>query len=139
NCSRKSKAMQKLDKNDEISRMSSTNDINIDLCVPQNIILQIHDPKSDEYAAGQLKEVLSYTNLGIALQKYWFYSPKCAQLASDIFNVPVIVLTAESYSFISLNQEPGFCKRPIILQWHDSHIKLIEHKNWYTQPLSLNP
>ncbi|CAG8450579.1 17087_t:CDS:1 [Dentiscutata erythropus] len=98
--------MQKLDKIDEISRLSNTNDTNIDIYIPQNIILQIHDPKSDsncrfrslaiaifgdeecwqkiktkmifylneqhdlykklEYDVSRLKEVLSYTDLGIA-------------------------------------------------------------------------
>ncbi|CAG8806324.1 19924_t:CDS:2, partial [Dentiscutata erythropus] len=113
-CSKKTKAMQKLNKNDEISHMSSTNNTNIDLHVPQNVILLIHDPKSDGNCGfrslaiaifGDEEQVLSYTDLGIVLQKYWFYSPECTQLASNTFNVPVIVLAAKSYSFMPLNQE----------------------------------
>ncbi|CAG8784903.1 5649_t:CDS:2, partial [Gigaspora margarita] len=71
------------------------------------------------YDVNRLDEVLSYMESGNALQKYWFYSPECAQLASDTFNVPVIVLAAENYSFMPLNQEPDFCKKPIILKWFE--------------------
>ncbi|CAG8450623.1 17090_t:CDS:2 [Dentiscutata erythropus] len=108
-CSKKTKVMQKLDKNDVISHMSSTNDTNIDLCVPQK---QFHYPKNDgNYGFralamaifGDEEQVLSYTDLGIASQKYWFYSPECVQLTSDTFDAPVIVLAAESYSFMLLN------------------------------------
>ncbi|CAG8645356.1 4083_t:CDS:2, partial [Dentiscutata heterogama] len=132
--------MQKLDKNNKISYLPDTNDTNVDLCV--------YDPKSDtifgdeecwqkiktdmkfylneqndlyskklEYDVSQLDKVLSYTSEN-ASKKYWFYSSECAQLASDIFNAPVIVLAAESYFFMPFNQESGFCKIPIILQWH---------------------
>ncbi|CAG8812594.1 41021_t:CDS:2 [Gigaspora margarita] len=118
-CSKKTKFMQELDQNNKISHLPSTNDTKVDLCDPQNATLQIHDPKDDGYDVNRLDEVFSYMESGNALQKYWFYSPECAQLASDSFNVPVIVLAAENYSFMPLNQEPDFCKKPIILKWHD--------------------
>ncbi|CAG8638597.1 34535_t:CDS:2 [Gigaspora margarita] len=57
------------------------------------------------YNVSRLDEV---SRSGIASQKYWFYSPECAQLVSETSNVPVIVLAAENYSFIPLNQEPDF-------------------------------
>ncbi|CAG8843408.1 734_t:CDS:2, partial [Gigaspora margarita] len=84
-CSKKNKFMQELDQDNKISHLPSTNDKNVDLC----------DPKDDGYDVSRLNEVLSYMKSGIASQKYWFYSPECAQLASDTFNVPNIVLAAE--------------------------------------------
>ncbi|CAG8837895.1 39115_t:CDS:2 [Gigaspora margarita] len=150
-CSKKTKFMQELDQNNKISHLPSTNDTNVDLCDPQNVTLQIHDPKDDGncgfrslaiaifrneecwrkikakmkshfdeqndlykklgYDVNRLDEVLSYMESGNALHKYWFYSPECAQLASDTFSVPVIVLAAENYSFMPLNHEPDFCKK----------------------------
>ncbi|CAG8518285.1 19090_t:CDS:2 [Cetraspora pellucida] len=44
---------------------------------------------------------------------------ECAQLASDTFNVPVIVFgtgPAISLLFLSYNQKPSHCRKPIILQ-----------------------
>ncbi|CAG8837892.1 36009_t:CDS:2, partial [Gigaspora margarita] len=48
------------------------------LQVPQEMILKVHDPVEPE-----------------CLQNYWFYTPECAQLASDTFNVPVVIFGAD--------------------------------------------
>ncbi|CAG8698244.1 12055_t:CDS:1, partial [Cetraspora pellucida] len=42
------------------------------------------------YNMNHLIAVLSYLSQTCQME-LWFYSPECAQLASDIFNVPVIV------------------------------------------------
>ncbi|CAG8779122.1 16716_t:CDS:1, partial [Cetraspora pellucida] len=42
------------------------------------------------YNINQLIVVLSYIE-PVCLQEFWFYSPECAQLASNTFNMPVVV------------------------------------------------
>ncbi|CAG8835121.1 1052_t:CDS:2, partial [Gigaspora margarita] len=135
---KKTKAMQKLDKNNKILCLSN---INIDPYVPQDAILQIHNPIG--YDVNRLTTILSYIMPGRSSQEYWFYSPECAQLASDTFNMLVIVFemnTAASIFFLLFKQKPGLHKRLIILQWHGSnHIVLVKLKpNRSVQTLSLN-
>ncbi|CAG8615643.1 11637_t:CDS:2 [Gigaspora rosea] len=120
---KKTKAMQKLDKNDKIL---------------------IHMFPKMRYYRFIIQLVMVTVDFGGSSQEYWFYSPECAQLASDTFNVPVIVFgmnTAASIFFLPFKQKPGLRKRPIILQWHGSnHIVLVKLKpNRSVQTLSLNP
>ncbi|CAG8719827.1 3953_t:CDS:1, partial [Cetraspora pellucida] len=71
-----------------------------------------------EYNMNYLMTVLSYLSQ-TCLIKFWFYFPECAQLASDTFNMPVIVFgtgPATTLLFLPYNQKPGRRSKPIILQ-----------------------
>ncbi|CAG8711571.1 19949_t:CDS:2, partial [Gigaspora rosea] len=78
-----------------------------------------------------LIDVLSYTEPEYP-QDYWFYMPECAQLASDAFNVLVVIFGANpiaSLFFLLFNQKPGRRKKPIILYWRgNKHIILVQIK-----------
>ncbi|CAG8731209.1 45823_t:CDS:1 [Gigaspora margarita] len=70
------------------------------------------------YNINQLTAVLTCMISGCS-QKYWFYVPECAQLASDTFNIPIIVFGVDpnaSCFFLPFDKKPGLRKRPIILQ-----------------------
>ncbi|CAG8504376.1 26148_t:CDS:2, partial [Gigaspora margarita] len=140
---KKTKAMQKLDKNNKILCLSNTN---IDSYVPQDAILQIHNPIDDGNCGFWSLDIAIFKNKELwgSLQEYWFYSPEYAQLALDTFNAPVIVFgmnTTASIFFLLFKQKPGLHKRPIILQWYGSnHIVLVKLKpNRFVQTPPLNP
>ncbi|CAG8591471.1 17950_t:CDS:1, partial [Cetraspora pellucida] len=94
------------------------------------------------YNVKRLINVLSYIKPGCS-QEYWFYTPECAQLASDAFNVPVAVFcenSASSLLFLPFDQRPGCYKKPIILQHEHSHFVLIKLKpNRDIQVPPINP
>ncbi|RIB05087.1 hypothetical protein C2G38_2220621 [Gigaspora rosea] len=94
------------------------------------------------YDVKQLIDILSYTEPEY-LQDYWFYIPECAQLASDAFNVPVVIFGADptaSFFFLPFNQKPGRRKKSIILHWRENnHIMLVQikpNKNIHLPPLN---
>ncbi|CAG8436991.1 10491_t:CDS:2 [Ambispora gerdemannii] len=99
-------------------------DIKPDPCISQNLILQVYNPIGDDfynnvlgYDINRLMAVLLCMISGCS-QEYWFYAPECAQLASDTFNIPIIVFGTDSnasLSFLPFDQKPGLRKRPIIL------------------------
>ncbi|CAG8694023.1 31043_t:CDS:2 [Gigaspora margarita] len=94
------------------------------------------------YDINRLINGLSYLELGTS-QEYWFYAPECAQLASDTYNIPVIVFGVKpnaSLLFLLFEQKPGLYRKPIVLQWdRNDHIVLIKIKpNKSVQVLPLN-
>lgn len=95
------------------------------------------------YDIKRLTAVLSYLEPECP-HDYWFYTPECAQLASDTFNIPVVAFGADPTSsmlFLPFDKKPGRRKKPIILQWHGHHhITLVELKqNKSIQLPPLNP
>ncbi|CAG8803621.1 17159_t:CDS:2, partial [Cetraspora pellucida] len=95
------------------------------------------------YNTDRLMNVLSYIQPECS-QEYWFYSPKCAQIASDTFNVPVAIYGIDlmtSLLFLPFDQKPGRHKKPIILHWHGrDHIVFVKLKaNRNVQNPPLNP
>ncbi|CAG8465578.1 7409_t:CDS:2, partial [Gigaspora margarita] len=87
---------------------------------------------------------VKYSHKSGTSQEYWFYAPECAQLASDTYNVPVIVFGANSNTsllFLLFEQKPGLRRKPIVLHWDENdHIVLIKIKpNKSMQVLPLNP
>ncbi|CAG8826655.1 17364_t:CDS:2 [Gigaspora margarita] len=84
------------------------------------------------YNIDQLMAVLTCIE-PICSWEFWFYSSECAQLASDTFNVPIVVFGADpeaSLYFLPYNQKPGRRKKPIILQWEgQNHIVLVQIKS----------
>ncbi|CAG8689672.1 15551_t:CDS:1, partial [Cetraspora pellucida] len=70
------------------------------------------------YDINRLMAVLSYLEPMCSME-FWFYSLECAQLASDAFNVPVIIFGTDpttSLFFLPYNQKPGRRRKPVILQ-----------------------
>ncbi|CAG8824498.1 9024_t:CDS:2, partial [Cetraspora pellucida] len=121
---------QKLDTNKENIINAYSN-----LQVPQDIILHVHNPISDGYCGfrelygnilgydiNHLMAVLSYLE-PMCPMEFWFYSLKCAQLASDAFN------------------KSDRRRKPVILQCYEhNHIVLVQLKpNKKVQLPPLNP
>ncbi|CAG8838872.1 20391_t:CDS:2, partial [Gigaspora margarita] len=117
-----------LPKTDAIKQNSDNNGVYINSNIPQNTILQIYNPIGDGYCGFRslaiqekmysnilgydikwLIDILLYAKLECS-QDYWFYMPECTQLASDAFNVPVVIFGANpiaSLFFLLFNQKPG--------------------------------
>ncbi|CAG8805456.1 39307_t:CDS:2 [Gigaspora margarita] len=111
------------------NKMPHLNNVILDIHIPHDAVLEMHNPIGDRncddfysnvlgYSISRLINVLSYMISGSS-QEYWFYTPKCAQLVADTFNIPIIVFgTASDTSllFLLFNQKPSYRKKPVILQ-----------------------
>ncbi|CAG8811595.1 10996_t:CDS:2, partial [Gigaspora margarita] len=100
-------------KTNTLKQNSDNNRVYINPNIPQDARLQVYDPIGDGYCEFQSKQEEMYSNIlrydvkwliDVLLyaepeysQNYWFYMPECTQLASDAFNMPVVIF--EAYYF----------------------------------------
>ncbi|CAG8782311.1 37982_t:CDS:2 [Gigaspora margarita] len=86
------------------NKMSYLTSVRLDIHISQNAVLQVHNLAGDESGTSQ---------------EYWFYAPEYAQLASDTYNMLVIVFGANpnaSLLFLPFEQKPGLRRKPSVLQ-----------------------